>query len=234
VVEQVRQVVADRAAGLSLPAAVQRARTGGAHGPGSLHAGLRHRRQDLHAHRFTKRVLTALSHAVEDEGHNRAESPVLVTAGFQQEHYYRHAQDRWRDLSRGATMALVFADFATPGTLTDRPIEVPIGAVDALRREWFVLWYGPRYSACISARELPGQSRVADADRSFETIWGVDSGLVREAAELICAQAVRCLPDLPVADVLRTVPSSPADDMAVMSALTNRMMAYLAALVPGA
>ncbi len=157
-----------------------------------------------------------------------------MAAGFQREHHYRRAQARWGDLASGATMALAFADFAAPATLAGRPIEVPIGAADPLRREWFVAWYGPRFSACLSARELPGQSRVADRDRFFDMVWGVDSGLVRDAAELICALAARALPDLPVADVLRTVPSSATDDMAVMSALTNRMMAYLAALVPGA
>ncbi len=233
-IDLVRQVVADRAAGLALPVAIERARAGSDHGHGSVHAGLRRQRPDLPVHRFTKRGLAALSHAIEDEGDNRAESPLLVAAGFQRQDHYRRAQDRWADLARSATMALAFADFDAPATLADRPIEVPIGAADPLCREWFVVWYGSRYSACLSARELPGQSGVADRDRFFEMIWGVDPSLVREAAELICALATRCLPDLPVADVLRTVPSTATDDMAVMSALTNRMMAYLAALVPGA
>ncbi|MDQ2724487.1 MAG: hypothetical protein M3Y36_03220, partial [Actinomycetota bacterium] len=192
------------------------------------------RRPDLPVHRFTKRGLAALSHAIEDEGHNRAENPVLVAAGFQQVRHYRSARARWEDLARGATLALAFADFDGPSALTDRPIEVPIGATDALRREWFVVWYGPRYSACLSARELPGQSRVADRHRFFEMVWGVDSALVGDAAELTCALADRGVPGLGAAEVLRTVPSGPADDLAMMSALTNRMMAYLAALVPGA
>lgn len=234
VVDQVRQVVADRAAGLALPVAVERARADVAHGHPSVYAGLRRRRPDLPVHRFTKRGLAALSHAIEDEGHNRAEKPVLVAAGFQKERHYRIAQARWEDLARGATLALAFADFKGPSALADRPVEVPIDATDALQREWFVVWYGPRFSACLSARELPGQSRVADPDRFFEMIWGVDSGLVGDAAELTCALAARCVPGLRAADVLRTVPSGPADDLAVMSALTNRMMAYLAALVPGA
>ena len=100
VVDQVLQVVADRAAGLALPVAVQRARANSAHGHDSVHAGLRRRRQDLPVHRLTKRALAALSHAIEDEGHNRAESPVLVAAGFQQERHYRRAQARWEDLAR--------------------------------------------------------------------------------------------------------------------------------------
>lgn len=234
VIDEVRQVVADRAAGLALPVAVERARAGVGRGHTSVHAVLRRRRPDLPVHRFTKRGLAALSHAIEDEGHNRAERPVLVAAGFQRVRHYRRAQTRWEDLARGATLALAFADFDRPPTLTDRPVEVPIDANDALRREWFVVWYGPRYAACLSARELPGQSPVSDRDRFFEMIWGVDSGLVWDAAELTCALATRCVPELAAVDILRRVPGGPPDELAVMSALTNRMMAYLAALVPGA
>ncbi|MDQ6837980.1 MAG: hypothetical protein M3137_06490, partial [Actinomycetota bacterium] len=113
----------------------------------------------------------------------------------------------------------------------DGAIEVPIGPTDPLRREWFVIWYGQRYSACLSARELPGQSRVHNRDRFFEMIWGVDSSLVWDAAELTCALAARSVPGLPAADILRNVPDGPSDDLAVMAALTNRMMAYLAALL---
>jgi DICT domain-containing protein len=231
VVDQVRQVIADRAAGLGLPAAVERVRADIAQGHPSVHAGLRRRRPELPVHRFTKRALGALSHAIEDEGHNRAESPILVAAGFQQERFYRSAQARWEDLARGAALALAFADFDQPSALTERPIEIPIDATAALRREWFVVWYGPRYSACLSARELPGQSQARDRDRFFETVWGVDSGLVWDAAELTCALASRGVPGLQAADVLRNVPSGPTDDLAVMSGLTNRMMAYLGVLL---
>lgn len=234
VVDQVRQVAADRAAGLALPVAVERVRAGTGRGRGleSVHAGLRRRRPDLPVHRFTKRGLAALSHAIEDEGHNQADSPLLVAAGFQQERHYRRAQARWEDLAHGATLALAFADFDRPTALTARPIEVPIAATDALRREWFVVWYGTRYSACLSARELPGQGRVRDRDRSFEMVWGVDSALMWDAAELTCALATRGAPDLQAADILRHLPSAAGDDLVVMSALTNRMVAYLAALIP--
>ncbi len=235
VVDQVRQVVADRAAGLALPVAVERVRGAGAQGHTSVHASLRLKRPDLPVHRFTKRGLSVLSRAIEDEGHNRGERPVLVAAGFQQERQYRSAQARWEDLARGASLALAFADFDQARVLAEGPIEVPIDATDPLRREWFVLWYGPRYSACLSAREIPGQSRVGDRDRIFEMIWGVDAPLVWDAAELICALAARSVPDLLVASALREVPSGSTDDLAMLSALSNRMIAYLAALVtPGA
>ena len=73
---------------------------------------------------------------------------------------------------------------------------------------------------------------MRDHDRYFETVWGVDAGLVGDAAELTCALASRGVPGLQAADVLRAVPSGPTDDLAVMSSLANRMMAYLGALVP--
>ncbi|MDQ6837814.1 MAG: MerR family transcriptional regulator, partial [Actinomycetota bacterium] len=61
VVDQVRQVLADRAAGLALPVAVDRARAGAPEGQTSVHASLRRRHRHLPVHRFTKRALAALS-----------------------------------------------------------------------------------------------------------------------------------------------------------------------------
>ena len=57
-----------------------------------------------------KRVLLALSRAIEDESCAQAERPLLF-GSFQRERFYRQSQRRWRDFARTAELAVVFADF---------------------------------------------------------------------------------------------------------------------------
>jgi DICT domain-containing protein len=228
VVEQVRQVVADRSAGLALPAAIERVRAAAARPDPSLHALLRRRSPSLPTHRLTKRGLTALSRAIEDEGHARAYRPAVLAAGFQEVRFYRTVETRWRDLARGAGCAMVFADFPEVSFAGDGPVEIPLSVDHTLRREWFVVWAGPRFTACLSGRELPGQQDLPNPERVLETVWSIDADVVRSAAETVCGLAAALVPGLAVPQKVEVEWRDPAEDVELVYALTNRMVAYLA------
>jgi DICT domain-containing protein len=228
--ERVRQVVAARDAGLSLPAAIDRVRGHdiGAGRP-SLFALLRGRRPDLSVQRLPKRALAALSHAIEDEACARAEPAVLVGC-FQREEHYRQAERRWSEFARTAAAVLVFADFPRPAGGGGRPIEVPLERDDPVRREWVIAAYGPAYAACLIGWEPPGQHPSTDAGRSFETVWTVEREPVRLLVGAACSLAVRVDPGL--RGVQATVDHMPASggsdrDLTTAIAIANRMISYL-------
>ena len=227
-VDQVLQVEADRRAGMSLPAGIARARAAAGLPDASIYAGLRRARPDLDPFVLPKRTLIAMSHAIEDECAARAERPLLF-ASFQRESFYRSAEPRWRELARSAELAVVFADFAEERTPADGPIEVPIDRSDPLGREWSLVCEGQDYSACLAAREPPGQDDVPDADRSFETVWSVQAAVVRDAVRLAVGLMRGRDPNL-VASVDERLerPAPPnRDEMRLVSALTSRMVAYV-------
>ena len=103
-IELIRRVAAERAAGMSLAAAIDRATTYGDGPSRSVYAMLRNRRPDLEPRTLSKPLMLALSHAIEDESMSRAERPLLF-GSFQRERFYRHAEARWRELARGAERA---------------------------------------------------------------------------------------------------------------------------------
>src|SRR3954471_7577970 len=109
-VQRVRQVSRDREAGMSMPAAIERAQQIAGEPEPSIFAAVRRRRPDLQPYLLAKRTLIGLSHAIEDECAARAERPVLF-ASFQRERFYRDAEPRWRDIASTAHCAIVFADF---------------------------------------------------------------------------------------------------------------------------
>ena len=229
-VELVQQVARDRDGGLSLRAAVERAQRTAAPTEESIFAGLRRRRPDLTPYSLPKRTLIALSHAIEDECAARAERPVLF-GSFQRERFYRHAEKRWRELARTAEMAIVFADFPERREPRGGPIEVPIDRSDPLGREWSVVCDAPEYAVCLSAWEPPGQDGARDGDRVLETVWSVEPTVVREAARISKEIAGRSAPDL-VASVDHLLDGAPAhsgEEFRLVSALTNRMVAYVGA-----
>ena len=229
-VESVRRVARDRAAGLSIPAAIERARSATGEVEPSIYAGVRRRRPDLIPYLLPKRTLIALSHAIEDECVARAERPVLF-GSFQLPRFYRHAEPRWRDLARTAHSAMVFAEFGERRDPPGAPHEVPIEHEHALCREWGLVCDAPDYAAFLAAWERPGQEGVPDAERGFETIWSVEPELVREAARVATGIAEQKAPDLipAVRDRLKDTPPPSADEFRVVGALTNRMVAYVGA-----
>ena len=99
-----------------------------------------------------------------------------------------------------------------------------------MQREWVVIAYGPRFSACLAGWEPPGQQAVADSERVFETLWTVHTDVVRPLTLAACAQATDAVPE--VADTLDLVKGwthSRPDELHVLTSITNRMIAYLAA-----
>jgi DICT domain-containing protein len=227
-VERVRQVARDRAAGLSLKAAIDRVLEASAVPEESIFAGLRRRRPDLVPYTLPKRTLIALSHAIEDECAARAERPLLF-GSFQRVRFYRDAEKRWRELARTAELAVVFADFRRRRAPEGAPIEVPIDRSDPLGREWTLVCDAPRYAACLSAWEPPGQRERRDLERELETIWSVEPAVVRAAARIATGIAGRAAPDLvdPIESLLTDDPPSSGEEFRLVSALTNRMVAYV-------
>jgi DICT domain-containing protein len=227
---QVRQVARDRESGLSMKAAIDRAREVASEPDASIYAGVRRRRPDLQPYLLPKRTLVGLSHAIEDECASRAERPVLF-ASFQRERFWRHAERRWRELARTAHSAIVFADFDEPQVPEDRlePIRLPIDRSDPLGREWSIVCDAPDYAAFLAGWERPGQDDVPDTDRRFETIWSVEPALVREAARISAGFVQRTRPDLVdrFVDRLRETPPPSGEELRLVGALTNRMVAYV-------
>jgi DICT domain-containing protein/predicted DNA-binding transcriptional regulator AlpA len=227
-VERVKRVVADRDAGLSMRAAVERALGARTEPDTSIFAALRRRRPDLAPYLLPKRTLIALSHAIEDECCARAERPVLF-GSFQRARFYRHAEARWRELARTAAGAVVFAEFPERRDPDGGPAEVPLDPGHPTLREWALVCDAPDYAAFLAAWERPGQDGVADADRSFETVWSVEPELVREAAHVALGIVGAAAPDLvpPLRDRLGGTPPPAGDELRLVGALTNRMVAYV-------
>jgi DICT domain-containing protein len=227
-VELVKQVARDRESGLNMKAAIDRVRRATAPAEESIFAGLRRRRPDLVPYTLPKRTLIGLSHAIEDECAARAERPLLF-GSFQRERFYRDAEPRWRELARTADIAIVFADFQKRREPDDAPIEVPIDRSDPLGREWSLVCDAPDYAACLSAWEPPGQEGVRDRERRLETIWSVEPAVVREAARISKGIAARSAPDLvaPIEERLDQTPPPSGEEFRLVSALTNRMVAYV-------
>jgi MerR family transcriptional regulator, light-induced transcriptional regulator len=229
-VTQVRQVARDREAGLSMKAAIDRARELAGEPEVSIFAGVRRRRPDIQPYLLPKSTLIGLSHAIEDECASRAERPVLF-ASFQRERFWRHAAARWRELARTAHSAIVFADFAEPRVPADalEPVELPIDRADPLGREWSIVCDGGDYAAFLAAWERPGQDDVPDSERRFETVWSVEPSLVRDAARIAAGFVERIQPDLldRFVDRLRAMPPPSGEELRLVGALTNRMVAYV-------
>lgn len=230
-VELVRRVAAARAAGTSLSVAIERATRQAERGTASLFASLREQHPELQAMTLTESAMLALSHAIEDESIARAGEPVLF-ASFQRPGFYSHQRRRWRELSRGAALAVVFAEFPRPRTPRNGPIEVAVEPGRPLAREWAVVCDAERYAICLVGREPPFSSAgTPSARRAFETVWSVDPAVVRDAAR-ICA---RMLPELPSAVIgagTERLEGEPvvlaSDQLRLAAALTSRTLAYLA------
>jgi DICT domain-containing protein len=223
----IQEVLRQRAAGMSLEAAIDRATARGAEAEPSVFAGLRRRQPDLLPQTVRKGALLALTRAMEDEYCARAEQAVLF-ASFQDQRYYRQSRDRWTELARTASVAVVFANFTRPPVPDTPLIEVPVPADAPFRREWTLVCEAPGHSACLTAWEFPGQDAKADVDRRFEVLWTLSPRAVRDAAT-ICAQlAEQFSPGLRLLHRLPSGPPPPASaDLQQATGLLNRMVSYL-------
>jgi MerR family transcriptional regulator, light-induced transcriptional regulator len=228
-VDVLRAVLRYREAGLSLDAAMARAISAESGPPRSIFAGLRRRRPELTAHVLEKRVMTAISNAIEDEYCAHAERGTMFGA-FQTERFYRRAEERWRELARTAEAAVVFADFGELREAPRMPAEIPLEVDDPLAREWALVCDAPRYAACLAAWEIPGEPRP-DRERRFEAVWSVDPGVVRDASRVAAGLISGPAPELGrrLAAGLEDDPPAPGtEELEVLAALTSRMVAYVA------
>ena len=228
-VETLRRVQAYRRRGLSVQAAIDRAReTGGASDRPSLYAAVAGTAHGARPRVLRRSTLEALSRAIEHETLALAAAPVLVGA-FQRERFYRAVEPRWRRLAAHADAAVVFADFAAPQKPAGGAVELPIHTADALGNEWAVIVDAPGFAASLLAWEQPEAHRDGDGERRFEAIWTLDPLAARRAARTAAALAgardretgarlEALLADRPLA-LEQPVPA--------LTALANRVVAYL-------
>ena len=232
-VELVTQVLRRRDSGMRLEVAIAGvaladAATGTPPGAPSVYAAMRRLHPNLQPQRLKKSTLIALSWAIEDECCSRAEQP-MIFGGFQKEHYYRAAEERWTELARIARSTMVFAAFSQEPDPVDRTTMVDLPEDAPMRREWAVVCDAPDYPAMLTAWELPGQSTVPDRRRLFEAIWTVEPGAVRDAARA-CAQAAQQLGHPEAAPLLYELADNPAPPPVALlqaASLLNRVVAYV-------
>jgi MerR family transcriptional regulator, light-induced transcriptional regulator len=224
---RVQAVLRARESGLSLQAAIDLASGQDEEQPPSVYAALRKRFPALEPQLLPKRALLAMSRAIEDECLARAERPVLFGC-FQRERFYRASEARWQELARTAEQAVVLADFPRARKPRNAPVEVPIRADEPLAREWAVVCESPRFAACLTGWERPGE---AHGQRVFETTWTVEASAVRLAAQVCWRLATQAGSTL-VPDLRERLYDTPlASELELRSAvqLSTRMVRYAVA-----
>jgi DICT domain-containing protein len=228
-VERVLDVVRARESGLSLGASIERAAQDPevAAAP-SIFAGLRQSRPELAPYPVPKRLLVPISHAMEDECSARGGGAVLI-GSFQRETFFRQAEPRWRSFARTAELSVVLGDFPQPRAPRGGPVEIPIDRSHPLSREWAIVCDGPGVSACLAGWQRPGEAR--DGQRVFEMLWSVEPDVVRDAARIGLGLASSQWPELRdrIPDWLEQPPEADGSTMERVTALTNRMLAYVSA-----
>lgn len=230
-VELVREVAGLREQGLSMAAAiarVNRIRTS----PASVFAGLREDHPELQTTVTSKPVLLAITRAIEDEYCARASSGLLI-GSFQRERFYRQTERRWREIARGAVLAVALADFPRLQNPRDGVMEVPIAADQPLAREWTLIADAPGSQACLAAWEPASQDPISDAHRQFEVLWSFEPTVVRSASEIGLAALERSVPGIAArtpATILGPVSPSAAA-LQAGAALAHRVVGYLATML---
>lgn len=231
-VEALRRVLAYKHRGLSIPAAIERAReTGAATDRPSIYAAVAAAEPNVRPQVLRKSTLIALSRAIEHEVIARAAAPVVFGA-FQKDPFYREVEPRYRRMAQLADAAVVFADFDELRRPEGGPVEVPIAPADALGNEWAVIVDAPGYAACLLAWEQPGVTEPGDdrdLERRFECLWTIDPGTTRRAARVAARLAARADEQLgeELEAVLRDRPMAVEEPAPALTALTNRALAYV-------
>jgi DNA-binding transcriptional MerR regulator len=171
-VATLRRVLALRDRGLSVPAALEQARSHeGGTARASIFAALSG--ASVRPQRLRKRTLIGLSRAIEEEAIASAAGPVVI-GSFQQERNYRAVEHRYRRLAKVADAVIVFAQFeAIRSGAEDEPVEIPIADTDAIGHEWAVVVDAPG--------RLPGGLGDAARHRRADLRGGVDDGARRGA-----------------------------------------------------
>jgi DICT domain-containing protein len=226
-VDLVLEVVRQRASGLSMAMAVDRAKDLIGQPETSVFAAVSRRFPDLRVQRLRKPALLALCRAIEDECCASADRPLLF-ASFQREKFYRASEVRWRELSRTARSAIVFADFPSSSPTVTYPLEVAVPFDAPLNREWVLVCDAPDQPGCVVGWEPAGQAETRDRERHFEALWSVDARVVRHAAR-VCAGLSRLYrPGTPsLLEQLEATPPEASPELRRASAVLDRMLGYL-------
>jgi MerR family transcriptional regulator, light-induced transcriptional regulator len=229
-VDVLKRVNAYRERGLSIPAALERARAN-AHSltdRPSLYGAIATAERPVVARMLKKKTLIALSRAIEDETLARAASPIVFGA-FQRVRHYTPVEHRYRRMAERADALAVFADFDEARVPERGPIELPISPDDALGNEWAVVVDAPGYSAALLAWEPPTPEPVPDRERRFEAFWTMDASVVRRASLAGAALAKRADPDLGerLEALLADRPLAVESPAPGLEALAHRMITYL-------
>jgi DICT domain-containing protein len=227
--EQVREVLRLRTQGLSLSAAIEWVRAEAEVPPASLFAELRRRHPEIQAFSLPKSALLHLSRAIEDE-YRASGSSGLLLGSFQREAFYRQTQRRWRELARGAAVAVAMADFKRLDEPADGPAEVPVERAQPLAHEWTLIVDAPAAQACLAAWEHALQGTPTDSSRRFEVMWSFDPRVVRSSTRIAAALVRNSAPAIAarIERALSTDPAAPAaGDLRFASSLANRIVAYL-------
>jgi DNA-binding transcriptional MerR regulator len=223
----VLETLRHRDRGLSMPHAVEQARSQLQQVEPSVFAGLRDRHPDLRVQELRKPAVLALCRAIEDECAARADRPVLFGA-FQRTRFYGASKDRWRELSRTALSAVVFADFPTaPTDAGPGPKEVAVPVDSPMNREWVLVCDSVDYPGVVVGWERPEE---AGRGRGFETLWSVEPRVVRDAARICAALAEDFSPGyrFPHWPELDGTPPAASPETRRASGVLDRMLHYLA------
>ena len=228
-----RRVAGLREEGLSVPAALERARLASAgSGRPSLYGAILAGGPPVTPRVLRKKTLVAMSRAVEDETLARGVDPVVVGA-FQREQNYRAVEHRYKRMAQTASASVVFADFGRLRTGGEGPAEVPIDTADAIGNEWAVVVDAPGFACALLAWEHPqveaANGRLPDGERRFEALWTLEPATVRRAALAAAAIARRVDGDLGqrLEGILRERPPAVEAPSAALTAVCNRMIGYL-------
>jgi DICT domain-containing protein len=234
-VAALQRVAALRESGLSVAAALERARAASAATDRpSIFGAIACGEDAVPARQLRKSTLLAISRAIEDETLARAAAPVVVGA-FQAVRNFHAVEHRYRRLALAADACVVFADFEAVREVPGEPIEIPIAAGDAMGDEWAVVIDAPGYAACLLAWETPEsqrdrrEHRLLDRDRRFETVWTLDPRVVRRAALAGAALAGQAVPELGerLETMLGDRPLAFEAPAPGLTALTNRILDYM-------
>ncbi len=231
-IEQIRTVMALRHRGLSIADAIERVRgaAGGAAtdlgGQPSLYAAVAALDPVARPQILKRSTLAAMSHAIEDELLARGARGIVVGA-FQRVPFYAPAAYRYEQIARLSDATAVFADFPAIEQQPGAPTRIPIAPTDALGNEWAVVIDTPAYSACLVAWERPRAG--ASAPREFEAMLSLEPRVARRAAAaaawLAGEQDAALGARLTQLVQSRPLPTDPP--VAALTALTNRMVAYI-------
>lgn len=233
-VEILRRALGLREEGLSVGAALERARAGASAGgtdrPSIYASVLASERMPMRPRGLHKRTLIALSRAIEDEAMSSASSPVCF-AGFQRQEFFRPAEHRYERIARTSDATIVFADFDEMREGAGGLLEIPLERGGALEDEWVLVVDAPGFAACLLAWERPGdpESEDGDLERRFESLWTLDPVTVRSAsragAAIVARSDARRGEELE--EMLAERPLALERPTPALTGLTNRVVEYL-------